>query len=84
MLNRIAEDFVVQVGTAAAELARHRHSTVVEAKDIQLHLERVWDINVAGVIAPDEKRMAPGEAGTQAYQQTAAQVVRDQHALNSV
>jgi transcription initiation factor TFIID subunit TAF12 len=34
----MADDFVDQVATASAELARHRKSATVEPRDVLLHL----------------------------------------------
>lgn len=38
MLMQITDDFIENVVTAACELARHRKSNTLEAKDIKLHL----------------------------------------------
>ena len=50
-LMEVAEDFVENVTTFACSLAKHRRSTVVEAQDVQLHLERSWNIVVPGFTA---------------------------------
>jgi transcription initiation factor TFIID subunit TAF12 len=38
ILLEMADDFVDQVATASAELARHRQSATVEPRDVLLHL----------------------------------------------
>jgi histone H3/H4 len=38
MLVKLAESFVVEVASGAADLARHRRSQVLETRDLQLYL----------------------------------------------
>ena len=52
---QIADDFVDQVITSACKLAKVRNSTTLEIRDIQLVLERNYNIRIPGY-ASDEIR----------------------------
>lgn len=70
LLLDLADDFVSNVTAFALRIAKHRKSSTVDSKDIQLHLERNWDIRVPGYQANEIKstrRWAP----TAAYSQIA-------------
>lgn len=47
-LLEIADDFVESIVTAACHLAKHRKSNTLEARDILLHVERHWNMNLPG------------------------------------
>ncbi|KAL2913321.1 Transcription initiation factor TFIID subunit 12 [Polyrhizophydium stewartii] len=44
LLIDVASDFVQKVTQACSRLAKHRHATVIEARDAQLHLDRNYDL----------------------------------------
>ncbi|XJO78645.1 hypothetical protein BDV3_003052 [Batrachochytrium dendrobatidis] len=48
LLLDVASDFVLKVAHSSCLLAKHRHSTTLELKDAQLHLDRNYDIRVPG------------------------------------
>ncbi|GMM46554.1 hypothetical protein DAPK24_031290 [Pichia kluyveri] len=56
LLLDLADEFVTSVTSFASGLARHRHSENLDVRDVQLHLERNWNIRIPGYAA-DEIRM---------------------------
>ena len=49
VLQDVADDFVENVAAFACTLAKHRASTTLAAKDIQLALEKNWNMRLVGV-----------------------------------
>ena len=64
----LADDFVDQVITSACRLAKLRQSSTLEIRDIQLILERNYNIRIPGY-ASDEirtvRKFAPAQGWTQ-------------------
>lgn len=49
VLQDVANDFVDNLAAFACELALHRGGTTLEARDIQLALEKNWNMRLVGV-----------------------------------
>jgi len=47
-LQEHVDEFVESVTEFACRLAKHRKSKTLEARDVQLHLEKNWNIRVPG------------------------------------
>ncbi|XP_030036324.1 transcription initiation factor TFIID subunit 12 isoform X2 [Manduca sexta] len=68
MLLQLADDFIDTSLNAACALAKHRHAPSVELKDVQLHLERQWNMWIPG-FGNDELRPYKRAAVTEAHRQ---------------
>jgi transcription initiation factor TFIID subunit 12 len=54
VLLQMADDFIESVVASSCDLAKHRKSSTLEAKDVQLHLERSWNMWIPGYGVDDK------------------------------
>ncbi|XP_077869346.1 uncharacterized protein LOC100373438 [Saccoglossus kowalevskii] len=71
LLLQIADDFIENVVTSACQLAKHRKSSTVEVKDVQLHLERNWNMWIPG-FGSEDVRPYKKSTTTEAHKQRLA------------
>lgn len=71
LLLQIADDFVENTVNAACLFAKHRKVPKVEVKDVQLHLERNWNMWIPG-FGTDELRPYKRATITEAHKQRLA------------
>ncbi|KAJ2954699.1 hypothetical protein O0L34_g3000 [Tuta absoluta] len=71
MLLQIADDFIDSTLNAACALAKHRHASTAELRDVQLHLERQFGMWIPG-FGNDEVRPYKRAAVTEAHKQRMA------------
>ncbi|XP_059469349.1 transcription initiation factor TFIID subunit 12 [Neocloeon triangulifer] len=71
ILVQLADEFVENTVSAACLLAKHRKATTVEVKDVQLHLERNWNMWTPG-FGTDELRPYKRAPVTEAHKQRLA------------
>lgn len=71
LLLQIADDFVENTVNAACLLAKHRKVAKVEVRDVQLHLERNWNMWIPG-FGTDELRPYKRATVTEAHKQRLA------------
>jgi len=71
MLLQIADDFIDNVVTSSCQIAKHRKANTVEVKDVQLHLERNWNMWIPG-FGSDELKPFKKASTTEAHKQRMA------------
>ncbi|CAD0204737.1 unnamed protein product [Chrysodeixis includens] len=71
MLLQLADDFIDTALNAACAMAKHRHAPSVELRDVQMHLERQWNMWIPG-FGNDELRPYKRAAVTEAHRQRMA------------
>ena len=57
LLLDLADEFVSSVTTFACRLAKHRKTDAIDVRDVQLHLERNWNIRIPGHSMDDIRSM---------------------------
>ena len=65
---QIADDFIENVVSSSCELAKHRHSDTLEVKDVQLHLEKAWNMWIPG-FGSEELKPYKRAPATEAHRQ---------------
>jgi len=71
VLLQVADDFIENVVASSCQLAKHRRSNTLEAKDVQLYLERCWNMQIPGFGA-EETRPYKKAVTTEAHKQRMA------------
>lgn len=71
MLLQIADDFIDSTLNSSCALAKHRHAPTVELRDVQLHLERQYNMWIPG-FGNDELRPYKRAVITEAHRQRMA------------
>merc|ERR1719446_529561 len=78
LLQDVADDFVENVAAFACELVQHREGTTLETRDVQLALEKIWDMRLPGVgdSTTELKQIRKAAAGTTEAHRHRMQAVR--------
>ncbi|KAK6168916.1 hypothetical protein SNE40_020072 [Patella caerulea] len=71
VLLQVADDFIENVVSAACQIAKHRKSNTLEVKDVQLYLERTWNMWLPG-FGSDDVRPFKKACVTEAHKQRMA------------
>jgi transcription initiation factor TFIID subunit 12 len=69
ILCALADEFVESVTSFACQIAKHRKSSTLEVKDLQLHLERNWNIRIPGFSADEDGKTLTKPVVTDAHKQ---------------
>ncbi|KAI8520326.1 Transcription initiation factor TFIID subunit 12 [Branchiostoma belcheri] len=71
LLLQVADDFIENVVTSSCQLAKHRKSNTLETKDVQMYLERNWNMYIPG-FGTDDIRPYKKACTTEAHKQRMA------------
>nr|SVE89000.1 EOG090X0HZC [Daphnia sinensis]SVE92126.1 EOG090X0HZC [Daphnia sinensis] len=71
LLLQIADDFIESTVNASCQLAKHRQATALDVTDVQMHLERQWNMWIPG-FGTDELRPYKRAPVTEAHKQRMA------------
>ncbi|XP_014677164.1 PREDICTED: transcription initiation factor TFIID subunit 12-like [Priapulus caudatus] len=71
VLLQIADDFIENIVTHSCQLAKHRQASSIEVRDVQLHLERNWNMWIPG-FGSDDPRPYKKSTTTEAHKQRMA------------
>lgn len=74
VMQDVADDFVENVAAFACELAKHRAGAVLEAKDVQLALEKNWNLRLAGLGGGEEIKVIKKSSVTAVHKERREQV----------
>lgn len=72
MLLNIADDFIESLVSTSAMFAKHRKSSTLDVKDVQLALEKNWKIWIPGFGSDDQHRHHKKAFNTEAHKQRMA------------
>nr|CAG4648372.1 EOG090X0HZC [Moina brachiata]SVE93357.1 EOG090X0HZC [Moina brachiata] len=71
LLLMIADDFIESTVNASCQLAKHRQASSLDVMDVQMHLERQWNMWIPG-FGTDELRPYKRAPVTEAHKQRMA------------
>nr|CAG4638156.1 EOG090X0HZC [Chydorus sphaericus] len=71
LLLQIADDFIESTVNASCQLAKHRQALTLDVTDVQMHLERQWNMWIPG-FGTDELRPYKRAPVTEAHKQRMA------------
>ena len=74
VLLQMIDDFIENLVTASCQMAKHRDSKTLEVKDVQLVLEKEWNMNIPGFGTPltSLNRLKSHSSTTEAHKQRLA------------